>query len=102
MNQDRMRTIGTCGGCGEIARRLFARVGGTPCLRYDRKTGTAVHAAVKIDGRFIHLGEDEGLVEVDPAEFEEACRFDFDPDRVGATEKEIEEIVGLLAEEITQ
>jgi hypothetical protein len=98
MTNDRLRELGTCGACGEIAKRLLARVGGVPYLRYEN--GAAVHAAIKIGGRFVHLGDDAGLVEVDQAEFEEACQYYFDPDRVCATEEELDYIADLLAGEV--
>lgn len=96
MSADRVRTIGTVGGCGEVARRLLARVGGVPCLRYDCG-GVATHAAVKVDGRFVHLGEDDDLTEVSVEEFERACREDFDPDHAGATDAEFDWIADQLA-----
>lgn len=100
MTNDRMLTIGTCGGCGEIARRVLDQVPGSiPCLRYDIDGGAAVHAAVMIDGRYIHLGSDHRLVEVSREEFDRACREDFDCDRTGATEKELEAVASLLLED---
>lgn len=100
MKPDRMLTIGTCGGCGEIARRLLDRVPESiPCLRYDAEGEAAVHAAVMVGGRYIHLGSDHRLVEVSREEFERACREDFDCDRTGATEEELEAVVSLLLED---
>lgn len=97
MDPDRMLTIGTCGGCGEIARRLLDRVpNATPCLRYDAEGVAAVHAAVSVGGRYVHLGSDHRLVEVPRGEFDRACREDFDCGRTGATEDELDAIVSLL------
>ena len=61
-------------------------------LRYDGDD--AVHAAVKLDGQVIHLGDDDsGFVAVSMDEFRRACREDFYPDRVGLESGEIRRVV---------
>lgn len=99
MTPARMHEIGTMGGCGEIARRLFARVGGVPHLRYDAE-GSATHAAIMVGGRLIHFGEDDGLVVATVEQLRAACEIDFDASRVCADESDYDAIADLLAAEI--
>jgi hypothetical protein len=96
MDTDRAREIGTCGGCGLVAREIHSRIGGTLVIQYEG--GRAVHAAVKISkGNYIHFGSDEsGFVEVEGAEFERACAQDFYPERLNLEDGEIESAVDFL------
>lgn len=101
MTSQRMTEIGTQGCCGIIAAILIRRIpGAKPFLRYDGETAT--HAAVWVPGadRFIHFGEDTGLVEVAPDELLRAVREDFDPSRCGLEFKEITEIINHIIDDM--
>ena len=95
MNWERAREIGTHGGCGLLAMDIINKMGGTPLLRYDAD-GCAVHAAVKLNGEIIHLGDNDKFREVSVAELQRACREDFEPDRCNLEEGEIAQIVNLM------
>ena len=76
-----------------VALAILKRRGGVPMLRYD-SSGVAQHAAVKLDGRPIHLGDnEEGFVEVSIDELRRACRDDFDPDFVNLESGEVRRVV---------
>ena len=95
MNWSRAKEIGTMGGCGLLALAILKRRGGTPVLRYE--DGSATHAAVRLDGQLIHLGDDdERLSEVTIDELRRACREDFDPGRVSLEAGEIRQVVELM------
>jgi hypothetical protein len=98
MTWTRAKEIGTHGGCGLVVAEIVRRLGGTPLLRYDRdEPEVAVHAAVRLDGQLVHLGDDdERFVEVSIEEFRRACEEDFMPDRCNLSEDEIEEVVDLM------
>jgi hypothetical protein len=102
MKSDRLREIGTMGGCGEIARALYHRLGGIPCLRYDSE-GRATHAALLSEGRYLHLGDsDDDLQPVTPEELDRACKEDFVPDRVNLRDDELSEIVESILDDFDE
>ena len=99
MNWDRAKNIGTHGGCGLLALALCKTFNGIPLLRYD-SDGNANHAAAKIDGEVVHLGDnDYNFVEVSLTELKRACREDFDPARINIQRGEIKQIVNLMFNE---
>ena len=96
MTWERAKEIGTHGGCGWLALAVIRRRGGVPMIRYGRD-GTAKHAAVRLDGQLIHLGDDEeGFQEVTFDELRRACREDFDPGFVAIAVGEVKRVVELM------
>lgn len=95
MTWSRAKEIGTMGGCGLVALAIIRRRGGAPMLRYD--DGCAVHAAVRLDGQVVHLGDDDdGLVDVTIDELRRAVREDLDASRVHMGSGDIRRVVELM------
>jgi len=96
---DKIREVGTCGACGVIAKAVLENVGGIPHLKYNPQR-VPTHAAVKIDGLFYHLGDDdEDLEEVSMEEFEEALEG-FEPDRF--SDEEIQEAIDFVLQDLLE
>jgi hypothetical protein len=95
MNWSRAKEIGTIGGCGLLALAILKRRGGTPLLRYE--DGCAVHAAVRLDGELVHLGDDDSrLTEVTEGELRRAVREDFDAGRVNLESGDVRRVLELM------
>ena len=96
MNWARAKEIGTMGGCGLVALAILKRRGGTPLLRYDAD-GCAVHAAVRLDGQLVHLGDDDSrFLEVTGEELRRAVREDFETGRVNMESGDVRRILELM------
>ena len=96
MNWARAKEIGTMGGCGLLALAVLKRHGGTALLRYDTD-GCATHAAVRLDGQMVHLGDDDSRFrEVTVEELRRAVREDFDAGRVNMEPGDVRRVLELM------
>ena len=90
MISDRLREIGTCGGCGIIAQRVISIRGGVPMLRYDGTTAT--HAAVRVDGEIVPSGRTAAWSKCRGRNSTAHAAKDFFPDRLNLIAGELEEV----------